>query len=169
MADLAQQSDKGSSTDNATALPENFQAIAKAIQQQQLSQDKAPTNKEVNISDVVQAVIAALASKAVPLQQQTSSNGTLTAAPVPVLTSIDKMLGGEWLAGKKTLIAAIAFTIQLIVAFSGFPTLAPAGGTVGNILTTIIGAFGGLGMVSKVDRVVQLLGVMAANSQTKTV
>ena len=32
----------------------------------------------------------------------------------------------------------------------------------GQILTTLIGSFGGLGVLAKVDRVVQMLGVIAA-------
>jgi hypothetical protein len=44
-------------------------------------------------------------------------------------------------------------------------TLDPANGptgTTGSVLTTLIASFGGLGVLAKVDRVVQMLGIIAA-------
>jgi len=90
---------------------------------------------------------------------------TTTSTPTPpVLTTIDKLFGGQSLAGSKTLIAVIAFVIQAILTFSGVPGISiGAGNTAGNIIATLIAAFGGLGMISKVDRVTQLLGMIATN------
>jgi hypothetical protein len=81
------------------------------------------------------------------------------AAPVPALSPIDKLFGGEALAGKKTMIAVLAFAALAI-----FQPAVLAGTAVGapSILATLISAFGGLGLVSKFDRVIQLLGLMAA-------
>jgi len=44
-----------------------------------------------------------------------------------------------------------------------FQRLIASGGSVaGNVLATLFGALGSLGMISKIDRVVQLLGMVAA-------
>jgi peptidoglycan hydrolase-like protein with peptidoglycan-binding domain len=160
-----------------------------------------------------------------------------TAPAVPTLTLIDRIFGGEALAGKKTAIATIAYVILTILQSQGivgtatgtpaapmasapaalltspaaahpaaaskdhatkehvtkehankehtnkehvtkehvtaestvspavFVTTAAPGGTktpTGELLTTLILAFGGLGMLSKFDRIVQLAGAIAA-------
>lgn len=115
--------------------------------------------------------------------------GTAPSAPAPApvappapplaemlpLSPIDKMLGGEALAGKKTLLAVIAYVVLAVLQANGVvgtATGAPAvpknpGDAVGTatvtgqILTTLIGSFGGLGLVSKVDRIIQVLGLIA--------
>ena len=95
------------------------------------------------------------------------TNATSMTAPPVILSPIDKMLGGQSLVGKKTMLSIIAFAIQLILQFSGVPGIG-IGTTAGNIITTLIGAFGGLGMTSKVDRVVQLLGIMANRASSQS-
>ena len=68
------------------------------------------------------------------------------------------------MAGKKTPLAVLAYTVLAIlqsVDVAGTATGATATPT-GQILTTLIGAFGGLGVLGKVDRVVQMLGLIAA-------
>jgi len=162
MADVVQQSGtapNAGSANNAAAIAEILQAIATAAQKHAATSGGTPDAKSAtNAPDVLQAVIAGLLGKALPASQP-SPGGAPTSAPV--LTTIDKLLGGEALAGKKTLISVIAFAIQLILMFSGVPIGPGTASTAGNILTTLIGAFGGLGVVSKVDRVVQLLGMIA--------
>ena len=81
-----------------------------------------------------------------------------------MLSPIDRALGGEALAGKKTPLAVLAYTVLAIlqsVDVAGTATGATATPT-GQILTTLIGAFGGLGVLGKVDRVVHMLGLIAA-------
>jgi hypothetical protein len=113
--------------------------------------------------DIGQLILGTLLGKQLAIPQpagQTPANGSTTMPPV--LTPIDKLLGGDALAGKKTLIAVAGFVIQLVLQFSGVPGIG-LGTTAGNIITTLLGGFGGLGMVSKVDRVVQLLGTIAGS------
>jgi uncharacterized protein (TIGR02594 family) len=102
---------------------------------------------------------AASPASAQPTTAATTSGSTTLP---PALTTIDKLFGGDTLAGKKTLIAVVAFVIQLILQFSGVPGIG-LGTPAGNIITTLLGGLGGLGMVSKVDRVVQLLGNIAGS------
>jgi uncharacterized protein (TIGR02594 family) len=113
--------------------------------------------------DIGQLILGTLLGKQLAIPQpagQTPANGSTTMPPV--LTPIDKLLGGDALAGKKTLIAVAGFVIQLVLQFSGVPGIG-LGTTAGNIIMTLLGGFGGLGMVSKVDRVVQLLGTIAGS------
>jgi peptidoglycan hydrolase-like protein with peptidoglycan-binding domain len=86
-------------------------------------------------------------------------------APVPpILSPVDRMIGGEMLAGKKTLLAVLAYVALAIgQATGGIGTAMGAGATpTGEILTSLIAAFGGLGLISKGDRAVQMLGIIAA-------
>ena len=111
----------------------------------------APAAKGVDTSQLLQIVLAALSGKA--------PDSTVPTTP-PVMSPIDKLLGGEALQGKKTPLAILAYAILAIMQ-----TLDPANGptgTTGSVLTTLIASFGGLGVLAKVDRVVQMLGVIAA-------
>ena len=92
---------------------------------------------------------------------QTSSSTSATPAPPPqvILSPIDKVLGGQALAGKKTALAIVAYAIMAILQAVG---VVGAGTPAGIIINTIIAAFGGLGGLSKIDRVIQTLGVIAA-------
>jgi hypothetical protein len=77
----------------------------------------------------------------------------------PILSPIDKMLGGQALAGKKTALSVVAYVVLAILQAAGVIGVAtPAG----QILTVLIAAFGALGGVSKIDRVIQELGIIAA-------
>jgi D-alanyl-D-alanine carboxypeptidase len=81
----------------------------------------------------------------------------------PVLSPVDKMLGGEMLAGKKTplaILAAAALGVLQSIDVVGMP-MGNSWSKTGETLTTLIAGFGGLGLLSKVDRVVQVLGQMA--------
>jgi peptidoglycan hydrolase-like protein with peptidoglycan-binding domain len=116
----------------------------------------------IDISQVLQVAIAALAGKPVA-GAVVPSPGAPTGTAAPVLSTIDKVFGGEALAGKKTMLSVIAYVILAIlqaVGVAGTATGATATPT-GSILTTLIGAFGALGGLSKIDRVVQTLGVIA--------
>ncbi|WP_046867607.1 peptidoglycan-binding protein [Microvirga massiliensis] len=77
----------------------------------------------------------------------------------PVLSPIDRVLGGEALAGKKTALAVVAYAVLAILKTVG---VVGAATPAGQIATVLITAFGALGGVSKIDRVIQTLGIMAA-------
>jgi len=81
------------------------------------------------------------------------------AANAPILSPIDKALGGEALAGKKTALSVVAYVVLAILKAVGVVGAATPAGQIMTILTI---AFGALGGVAKVDRVIQSLGVIAA-------
>jgi peptidoglycan hydrolase-like protein with peptidoglycan-binding domain len=92
-----------------------------------------------------------------------------------VLSPIDKWLGGEALAGKKTLLAIIAYVIMYFVQMANDPATAAL--LPGNVdpnhpwiqsLMTLIMGFGGLGVTAKVDRATKALGVIAAKPAIPT-
>jgi lysozyme family protein/peptidoglycan hydrolase-like protein with peptidoglycan-binding domain len=108
--------------------------------------------------DVLRQILGAFLGKPIV---QTSSSTSATPAPPPqvILSPIDKVLGGQALAGKKTALAIVAYAIMAILQAVG---VVGAGTPAGIIINTIIAAFGGLGGLSKIDRVIQTLGVIAA-------
>jgi hypothetical protein len=113
----------------------------------------------IDTSQLLQIALAALSGKQLAPAPE-SPTGT---APV-VMSPIDKVLGGEALQGKKTPLAILAYAVLAIlqaVDVAGTAT-GPTATPTGQILTTLIGSLGGLGMLGKVDRVVQMLGIMAA-------
>jgi uncharacterized protein (TIGR02594 family) len=124
----------------------------------------APAQGPVDITQVLQIAIAALAGKPLPAGVSTgTTTGTTTVTSPPVLSTIDQLLGGQALAGKKTMLAVIAYVILAILQAAGVagtatgPTATPAG----EILTTLIGSFGALGGLAKIDRLTQMLGLIA--------
>ncbi|MFL5090858.1 MAG: peptidoglycan-binding protein [Xanthobacteraceae bacterium] len=123
-----------------------------------------PAAGTVNTQQLLQLVLTALMGQH-PAGQPVAPSPTSPSGTVPpVLSPIDRALGGEVLAGKKTPLAVLAYTVLAIlqsVDVAGTATGATATPT-GQILTTLIGAFGGLGVLGKVDRVVQMLGLIAA-------
>ncbi|MFO1110154.1 MAG: TIGR02594 family protein [Bradyrhizobium sp.] len=113
-----------------------------------------PAATGIDTSQLLKIVLGAL----------TGQVDATTAGTPPVMSPIDKVLGGEALQGKKTPLAILAYAVLAIlqsVDVAGTATGATATPT-GQILTTLIGAFGGLGVLSKVDRVVQMMGIIAA-------
>ena len=114
---------------------------------------------------ILQLVLRALmAQQAAGGQPVVPSPESPTGTAPPVLSFIDKILGGEALAGKKTPLAVLAYTVLAIlqsVDVAGTAT-GPTATPTGSILTTLIAAFGGMGVLAKIDRVVQMLGVIAA-------
>jgi len=125
----------------------------------------------LNTSQLLQVVLAALAGSKLPAQP--AMPGELPATPPattppPVLSPIDNMLGGQMLAGKKTALAILAYVVMAIlqaVGVAGTATGATATPT-GQILTTLIAAFGGLGLLGKIDRGTQMLGLIAGKPAT---
>jgi uncharacterized protein (TIGR02594 family) len=129
----------------------------------------APAQGQVDITQVLQIAIAALAGKPLPVQPAAGAGSAITVGAVtgttapPVLSVIDQIFGGEALAGKKTMLAVIAYVVLAILQAAG--VAGTATGTTatptGEILTTLIGAFGALGGLAKVDRLTQTLGLIA--------
>lgn len=108
--------------------------------------------------DVLRQILAALLAK--PIVQTTPGPSAIsTTIPQVILSPIDKALGGQPLAGKKTALAIVAYAVMAILQAVG---VVGAGTPAGIIINTLIAAFGALGGLSKVDRVIQALGVIAA-------
>ena len=82
-----------------------------------------------------------------------------TAANAPILSPIDKVLGGEALAGKKTALSVVAYVVMALLKAAG---VVGAASPWGQVVTILIAAFGALGGTAKIDRVIQSLGVIAA-------
>jgi hypothetical protein len=87
-----------------------------------------------------------------------------------VLSPVDKVLGGGVLTGKKTALAVLAYALMSVLQGTGVaPEASGVPATTGEatvqILYTLIVAFGGLGLVGKVDRSINLLGLVAGAAQ----
>jgi len=122
----------------------------------------------VDLTQILQTAIAALGGASPPTQPAAGTTPAATAATTtpPVLSAIDQIFGGQALAGKKTMLSIIAYVILAILQAAGVAGTA-TGATAtptGQILTTIIGAFFALGGVSKIDRMSQMLGLLANQS-----
>jgi len=118
---------------------------------------------------LLQKLLAALAAKAPTPPAPTAAGGAgstsaaagNTAAPV-VLSSIDKIFGGEALVGSKTMLGVIAYVLVAVLKAAG---VLGAATPAGQILSVLSIAFTVLGGVSKIDRMTQSLGTIAANSK----
>ena len=89
------------------------------------------------------------------------------ASSTPILSPIDKALGGEALVGLKTPLAIVAYVALWIMQSLG--TIGNATGdkatTTGQVLTALIAAFGSLGLTAKLDRWVKAINAVAAAQQ----
>ncbi len=90
-----------------------------------------------------------------------SSSANQIPAP-PILSSIDKMIGGEALVGYKTMFGVIGYVIVAILKAAGVLGAATPAGQILSVLTLAFTALGGL---SKVDRMTQSLATIATNSK----
>ena len=125
----------------------------------------------IDVTQLIQMAIGALSGKPiqlpnVPIAGVPVAAGTTT---VPVLSTIDNIFGGEALAGKKTLIAVIGYVILAILQATGVAgtAMGPTATPTGEILTTLLGGLGVLGGAAKVDRLTQLLGLIAGQAAQK--
>ena len=130
-----------------------FGALLKA---RQAAPGAQPEGQQDPAQNVLQVILNAfLGRQAAPAQAGPGPQ----VVPPPILSPIDNMLGGQALAGKKTAMAVVAYAGLAILQAVGVVGVAtPAG----QIATALITAFGALGGISKVDRVVQALGIIAA-------
>jgi len=124
-----------------------------------------PSAGTVDTSQLLQAILAGLSAKQLPATTPIAASPSSPSGTIPpVLSPIDKWFGGQALAGKKTALSIFAYAGLAI--FQALGVAGTATGTTatptGQILTTLIAAFGGLGGLSKIDRVVQMLGLIAA-------
>ena len=124
-----------------------------------------PSAGTVDTSHLLQAILAGLSAKQLPATTPIAASPSSPSGTIPpVLSPIDKWFGGQALAGKKTALSIFAYAGLAI--FQALGVAGTATGTTatptGQILTTLIAAFGGLGGLSKIDRVVQMLGLIAA-------
>jgi uncharacterized protein (TIGR02594 family) len=135
----------------------------------------APTTQapagSVSTSQLLQTVLATLAAKQPPAAQPAApaTSAPSDTAP-PILSPIDSWMGGQALAGKKTALAVLGYTVLSVLQAVGVAGTATGttATTTGQILTTLIAAFGGLGGLAKIDRVVQSIGVIAAKPPAAT-
>lgn len=70
------------------------------------------------------------------------------------LTAIDRLLGGRFLTGRKTVLAAVAFVgLEIWRMVSGIdPAAGGQDAEIYSLLLSVISAFGGLGLISKAER-----------------
>jgi hypothetical protein len=85
----------------------------------------------------------------------------------PILSPIDKLLGGEALVGLKTPMAIAAYAGLWILQALGQVGTATGdkATTTGQVLTGLIAAFGGLGLTAKIDRAVKGMSAIAGAAQ----
>lgn len=137
---------------------------------------QAPAMDVAQILAELEQVIAILGKRTLP---PTRALAPVPPTPTPIaipLSPIDELLGGQALVGKKTLLSVVAYVILAILQSNGFLVtdtgaaadvvkahgeVATTASTTGQVLTTLIGAFGGLGLVAKFDRMIQALGMIA--------
>ena len=85
----------------------------------------------------------------------------------PILSPIDKLLGGEALVGLKTPLAIVAYAGLWILQTMGQvgTVTGDKATTTGQVLTGLIAAFGGLGLSAKIDRAVKGMSAIAGAAQ----
>jgi hypothetical protein len=129
-----------------------FSALLKA---QQAAPGAQPGGRQDAARNVLQVILNAFLGRQVAPAH--AGPGTQAVQP-PILSPIDNVLGGQAFAGKKTAMAVVAYAGLAILQAVGVVGVAtPAG----QIATALITAFGALGGISKVDRVVQAFGIIA--------
>jgi hypothetical protein len=132
--------------------------LAKQVARTNAAQSSGQPSASGARIDILQQILRAMMG-AGPAPAPAGAGATPQTPPAIALTPIDKMLGGSALAGKKTALAIVAYVVVAILQAVG---VIGAGTPAGIIINTIIAAFGGLGIVSKMDRAIQSLGVIAA-------
>jgi Putative peptidoglycan binding domain len=155
---LARALSRGPTPSDAVKPQDILQLLFNALLKARAVAPIAPTGggQQDAARDVLQLILGAfLGRQGVPAQ---AGAGPLVANP-PILSPIDSMLGGQALVGKKTALSVVAYAGLAILQAVG---VVGAATPTGQILTVLITAFGALGGISKVDRVVQALGIIAA-------
>lgn len=117
----------------------------------------SPVSSSGAAANILRQILVAFSGMATA--QTNPGAGAPAAAPRVIMSPIDNMLGGQALTGKKTALAIVAYAAMAILQAAGVVGSATPAGM---IINTIIAAFGGLGALSKIDRVIQTLGIIAA-------
>ena len=157
---LARALARGPTPSDVVKPQDILQLLFNALLKARAAAPVAPTGggQQDTARDMLQLILGAfLGRQSVPAQ---AGAGPLVANP-PILSPIDSMLGGEALVGKKTALSVVAYAGLAILQAVG---VVGAATPTGQILTILITAFGALGGISKVDRVVQALGIIAAKA-----
>ena len=73
----------------------------------------------------------------------------------PILSPIDRVVGGQALVGKKTALAVVAYLVLFILQSIGVVGTAtgPLATADGQLLTVLILSFGAMGLLAKIDRI----------------
>jgi lysozyme family protein/peptidoglycan hydrolase-like protein with peptidoglycan-binding domain len=155
---LARALEGGGAPSGALTPQQILQLLFGALLKAQSARPSIPAGQQNAAGDVLQLILGAfLGRQGAPVQPGSPP----MAANPPILSPIDKMLGGQALAGKKTALAVVAYAgLAILQAVGVVGAATPAG----QIMTVLITAFGALGGISKVDRVVQALGIIAAKA-----
>jgi hypothetical protein len=118
---------------------------------------------------LLQKLLVALAASAASPQAAptlggagSAPSGDIETPAPPVLSSIDKIFGGEALVGYKTILGVIGYVIVAILKAAGVLGAATPAGQILSVLTI---AFSVLGGISKIDRMTQSLGTIAAKAK----
>jgi uncharacterized protein (TIGR02594 family) len=103
-----------------------------------------------------------LSQFATALSAQSAASGSATTPPL--LSPIDKLLGGEAMVGLKTPLAIGAYALMWILQAAGIMGTATGtdATTAGSVLTALVSAFGALGVTAKFDRAFQALAAISA-------
>ena len=137
-------------------------------QQGSITTQHGATAPQQGLSPIIdRTALAQLLKGLRQVQLAQTGDGSNTTATTPVLSPIDKVLGGQALVGLKTPIAIVAYAAMWIM--QSLNTIGPASGpgasTTAQVLTALIAALGGLGVTAKLDRGVQSLSTMASAAQ----
>jgi hypothetical protein len=97
------------------------------------------------------------------LSQISGAAGQAGTTPGPILSPVDKALGGEAMVGLKTPLSILGFAAMWIM--QAFGAVGTATGdkatTTGQVLTALLAAFGGLGVTGKFDRAIKAITIVA--------
>jgi hypothetical protein len=141
--------------DTLQKLAQDQAAIAHA------PQGSAPAAPSLDISTLNQ-LLGALRQFGV-LPSSPSADG----GAAPILSPIDKLLGGQAMVGMKTPLAILAYAAMFILQAAGAvgPTTGDKASTAAQVCAAVIAALGGLGLTAKIDRGTQALAALAAAAQ----
>jgi uncharacterized protein (TIGR02594 family) len=158
--------DSGAVAPTAVTADQALQTLLRVATAAAAADGKIPAPEAAsggNAAQALQVLSALLSAGTAAAAKTTPAAPGAAAASIVLLSPIDAVLGGQALAGKKTALAVVAYAVLAIfqsVGVVGNATGADAS-TTGQVLTTLIGAFGALGGLAKIDRIVRALGVIA--------
>jgi hypothetical protein len=115
---------------------------------------------------LLQKLIVALAANAgaAPTKPTLPGTGPSTGptTTAPILSWIDKLVGGQNMVGYKTMFGVLGYALTFILKAGGVLGAATPAGQILPVLALALTALGGL---AKIDRMTQALGTIAANTK----